>query len=327
MLATTRNPADAAREYFHVEASPTIPSAPPASTVKAARINGHMVNLHTLATSYRICALAAIYSFLIMFVSGMLLARRMELTALGIFLSGQLATGIAITIAFRRRRLGDAAVATNPPPLPARVFDTAADVLTVGLCAFPILGLMPAADLCGRAHRIFNTLGVPVGLVGPSQAAINALRLGLCHTCGYDINHQPGDTCPECGSDISGDRQSAASGLKPVTIDRVQANDLAGTCDLIGYSGLALGTLQLVLVLLIESARREMFLITWLLGFLWGLAGAVMAARALRVLAARGTVDHAAVLLSSLISPLLGAALLLRLAFRLRLAAKSGTSE
>jgi hypothetical protein len=310
-----------------VEASRVNPNPPPGPAAKATRINGQMVNLHALALTYRICALAVISSLLLLAIVGVLLSRRMELTALGILIGGQLATGIAISIAFRQRRLGDAAVAIEPAPLPSRVFSTAADVLTAALCSLPLLGLLPAADLCGRAHRIFNTLDVPVGMLGPSAAALAALRLGVCHHCGYDINHQPGDTCPECGSDIAGDKSSAPSGLAPVRVDSSAAASCATACTMFAALGLFIGIVQLsLLISLASDARPHLFLI-WLPGMVWGAVASVLTARALRILAARGTVDHAVVLLTSLIWPVISAFILGKFAFRLRRAAESGTNE
>lgn len=298
-----------------------------APTAKATRIDGQMVNLHALALSYRICALAVIFSLLLLVIVGMLLSRRMEVTALATLLGGQLATGITIAIAFRQRRLGNAAVAIEPAPLPSRVFDTAADVLTAALCSLPLLGLLPAADLCGKAHRVFNTLGVPVGMLGPSMAALASLRLGVCHHCGYDINHQPGDTCPECGTNIAGDKSSATSGLAPVRIDSSAAASCATACTMFAALGMFIGIVQLFLLISLGSKARDHLFLIWFPGLVWGAVASVLTRRALRILAARGTVDHAVVLLTSLLWPVISASILGKFAFRLRRAAESGTNE
>ena len=326
------NPTTAESEQTSVEVTASLQPDRPVPTVKAARIDGHMVNLHTLATTYRICALAAIYSFLIMFISGMLLARRMELTALGIFLGGQLATGIAITIAFRRRRLGDAAVATNPPPRPARVFDIAADVLTVGLCAFPILGLMPAADLCGRAHRIFNTLDVPVGMLGPSTADIDALSPTVCPQCGGDFDQQHGTVCPICLSDVSDQHRDIliSSNAAPAhpgqrRLDRSAAYQSRTHCAVLASISFIIAAAQLIALATLKN--RDLLLLIWSPSIPMAIIGGIVASRGKRALGAHDSADELAVALAMLLWPPFGGMLLIGMAVRLSRVVTTGRAS
>jgi hypothetical protein len=295
-------------------------------TAKFANINGKMVNLHSLAVSYRICVVAVVGSFLVLFFSVVLISRRIDVLASLLFVSGQLACGIAIATAFRLSRIGDDAVTRPPRKPPFIVFRVLFDALTAVVSALPIFGLMPAANFCNWAHRVFNTLGVPVGVLGPSQAVISTLRLGLCHKCGYDISQQPSNLCPECGTDVTGDKP-APGGLSAVQNDRQRARVLAGRCILVGAIGLALGIIQIQFVLPYKPSKSDIAFWTWLIGAIWGVVALVLAGRSLRALAARGALDHIVVLLTSLISPLVGAIVLLWIALRLRSAAKSGTPK
>jgi hypothetical protein len=309
-----------------MEPSATTNPASRSPTAKFANINGQMVNLHSLAVSYRICVIAVVGSFLALFFSVVLMAYGIVVLGSLLFVSGQLACGIAIATAFRISRIGDDAVAIPRRKPTFIVFRVAFDAFTAVVAAFPIFGLMPAANFCNWAHRVFNTLGVPVGILGPSQAVISTLRLGLCHRCGYDISQQPGNLCPECGSDISSDKP-APGGLSAVQIDRRRARVLAGRCILVGAIGLALGIIQTQLVLPYKPSKSDIAFWTWLIGAIWGVVAMVLAGRSLRALAARGALDHIVVLLTSLISPLVGAIVLLWIALRLRSAAKTGTPK
>ena len=308
-----------------MEASPTIPSALPASTVKAARISGKMVNLHALAAAYRLSALAVLGSFATLCLTLFLLARGMTSLGLTVFTISQLATGAAIGCAAHRSAAGAAAV--EQPPRTLSLLHLAGSTFFAALCCIPILGLLPAADLCGKAHRIFNTLGVPVGMLGPSQAALASLRLGVCHQCGYDISKQPGNTCPECGNDVAGDKADATGSLGPVQVDTQAATSCATACTVMVTIGLLIGVPQAFLFVFAASNLRDHLLWLWLPGPIWGLVASVLASRALRILAARGTVDHAVVLLSSLLCPAFGAIILAKLASRLSRAAQTGTAE
>ena len=316
----------------HVEASRVNPNPPPGPAAKATRVNGQMVNLHALALTYRICALAVIASLLLLAIVGVLLSRRMELTALGILIGGQLATGIAISIAFRQRRLGDAAVAIEPAPLPSRVFSTAADVLTAALCSLPLLGLLPAADLCGRAHRIFNTLDVPVGMLGPSTADIDALSPTVCPQCGGDFDQQHGTVCPICLSDVSDQHRDIliSSNAAPAhpgqrRLDRSAAYQSRTHCAVLASISFIIAAAQLIALATLKN--RDLLLLIWSPSIPMAIIGGIVASRGKRALGAHHSADELAIPLAMLLWPPFGGMLLIGMAVRLSRVVTTGRAS
>ncbi len=289
---------------------------------KTIEYGGLTVNLHSLARAYRIAAVGTLSYFAVLSISFYLAGQGLTGLAGIALLIAQPAIGVTLGLAARLRLRGNAQVA----PAPGRLtFGQKLSCVLVGIIGcVPVFGLLPAAVLCGNAHRVFNAVDVPVGFIGPSQAAIDALLLDACHACGYDISRQPGGTCPECGADISCDRNLPANNARPVELDRARVATAEILVGRTAFVGLCLGTVQALIYMSISSITARQFFWLWLPGPLWGIVAFLIARDALRLLKARGSVMHFAVLLLGCIWPGLGGLSLGSIAVRLGDAAKAG---
>jgi len=306
---------------------------------KVARVNGVLVDLYAEAMAYRVLGLAVAAGVLTLIIAITLMSSRNFTLAMIAFYGGQGLTGLMVGFGLYLRHTpvilpppaSNDAPTTQPVIGPlgsahgrqaARRWLYAIGYGTVALV--PLVGLAPAAQLCGDIHRIFNALGLPIGHFGPTNAAIDALHLGACHRCGYDIREQASNTCPECGADVAGDKPESQSQLRLVEIDRQAASRASRTTMSVGLLGLVVGIGQFAALFAVSRPDSGALLLIWSASIPMLFLGGVIAGRGKKVLAASGTVDDLAVVLAMLIWPVLGGVLLMKMSNRLSEAANSG---
>lgn len=322
----------------HVVEAPD-PTTQVPSRHKVARVNGVLVDLYAEAMAYRVLGLSVATGLLTLFCAIGLMSSRNFTLAMIAFYGGQGLTGLMVGYGLYLRhtpvRLPPPASSDASPPQPAIGSPGAAHApqahwrwlyaFGYGLVALvPLLGILPAAQICGDIHRIFNALGLPIGHFGPTNAAIDALHLGACHRCGYDIREQASNTCPECGADVAGDKPESQSLLRLVEIDRQAASRASRSTMSVGLLGLVVGIGQFAALFAVSRPDSGALLLIWSASIPMLFLGGVIAGRGKKVLAASGTVDDLAVVLAMLIWPVLGGVLLMKMSNRLSEAANSG---
>ncbi len=305
---------------------PAQPAAAP-RLVKTAIVDGEVVNLRTLGIGYRLCAIAIVYSLISMLISVVLITTRLHNIGVILFWTGQLATSCLIACGHHARALGDGQV--DSPPRDATATERV-DAAALGMCCWiPLLGLIPALAFCISARTIFRSHGVPLGPVGPSQSVIDSLCEGRCHTCGYDITQQAGNTCPECGGDITTDRvnPSPSPAPAPPPLSAEDISTCAARCSQVAIVGLMLGLPAIALMILGSNTAPGLLPLLWFTGLVWGMYAHDYAKSARQILAPERWSAAVIITLASFLNPVLAAPTLFQLAAQLRRAARDRISN
>lgn len=290
---------------------------------KIAHINGAALQLHALGRAFRLCAFAGLFAVFMLAVTLALLISGMGVPAALAVLAGQ--TLAAGTVGFAFFLVAQASSPLNDAPsrslLGPVIFGVVAGLITL----IPLLGLLPAADMCRRAHRIFLACGISFGVIGPTPAQLRSLCMGRCHNCGYSVDQHGSDLCPECGNDVTACR-TTTSILKPVRrVDPAQAEALRALCVRWTFIGVVVGFGQLILLVTITGRITPWLLpLVYLPGPLYSGVALHLGLRARRILGGTSMRIHLAAVIASLVSPMFGGFILDSIGSRLGTAARDG---
>ncbi len=292
-------------------------SASGATKSKQTVFGGRKVNLHTAAASYRVLAGGIGLGIAALFVP-LLLGVWLSGAALFWLLFCPLQIAAAVT-------MGIGIANANRAMNESEIDCTDRGIVLGVLGIVPVLGMLPAASMTGKLHQILSSVGVPLGIFGPSRLTTSVLRHGICPVCDYDLTQLIADRCPECNAHVDTEKPTSDAMLTSVEIVSADARSLARKCRQTAWTGIGLGLVQLSLCVgLAGDVPNPGLLVFVFPGLVFGAIASTVSFVGKQVLREQWTVDFAAVGILSIFLPPVAAVLLFRQAIRLSVAAARG---